>query len=278
MTKLDKNVVEEVVDDFGAEWQTFDQGALSESERQRQFDAYFALFPWEKLSSNAIGFDAGCGSGRWATLVAPRVGHLHCVDPSKAIDVAKKNLEQFKNCTFHQNTIADLPFPDGSMDFGYSLGVLHHIPDTQRGLTDCVNKLKPGAPFLVYIYYAFDNQPLWYKLLWRVSDLGRRLISRSPYPIKYILSQVIALTVYFPLANLSYFAKKAGLSVHSWPLSAYFNRSFYSMRTDALDRFGTKLEKRFTKAQIASMMDEAGLESVRFSPLLPFWCAIGHKR
>ena len=32
----------------------------------------------------------GCGSGRWASLVAPRVGHLNCIDPSSAIDVAKR--------------------------------------------------------------------------------------------------------------------------------------------------------------------------------------------
>ena len=28
------------------------------------------------------------------------------------------------------------------------------------------------------------------------------------------------------------------------------NKTFYFMRTDALDRFGTKLEKRFTKEEI----------------------------
>jgi hypothetical protein len=45
------------------------------------------------------------------------------------------------------------------MDFGYSLGVLHHLPDPRAGLAACVTKLKPGAPMLVYIYYAFDNRP-----------------------------------------------------------------------------------------------------------------------
>jgi 2-polyprenyl-3-methyl-5-hydroxy-6-metoxy-1,4-benzoquinol methylase len=44
------------------------------------------------------------------------------------------------------------------MDFGYSLGVLHHIPDAQKALSDCVKKLKLGAPFLVYLYYSFDNR------------------------------------------------------------------------------------------------------------------------
>ncbi len=276
--RVNKNVDHAVVADFGNEWQTFDQSALSDAERQLQFDAYFAVFPWEQLSPDAIGFDAGCGSGRWAVLAAPRVGHLHCVDPSSAIDVARKNLQHLPNCSFHRNTVDDMPFPDNSMDFGYSLGVLHHIPDTQQGIIDCVRKLKPGAPLLVYLYYAFDNQPLWFGWLWKISDVARHFISRLPYRVKYVLSQLIAVFVYYPLARTAYGLQKMGVFIHSWPLSSYHNKSFYSMRTDALDRFGTKLEKRFTKLQIMAMMENTGLERVQFSPRTPFWCAVGFKR
>jgi hypothetical protein len=50
------------------------------------------------------------------------------------------------------------------------------------------------------------------------------------------------------------------------------------MRTDALDRFGTKLEQRFTAAQIRQMMERAGLERITFSNSVPFWCAVGFKK
>ena len=53
------------------------------------------------------------------------------------------------------------------------------------------------------------------------------------------------------------------MRVDNMPLSAYRERSFYVMRTDALDRFGTRLEQRFTREQIRSMMHEAGLERTR---------------
>jgi hypothetical protein len=49
------------------------------------------------------------------------------------------------------------------------------------------------------------------------------------------------------------------------------------MRTDALDRFGTRLEQRFTKQQIARMMESAGLENIQFSEKVPYWCALGIK-
>jgi hypothetical protein len=62
------------------------------------------------------------------------------------------------------------------------------------------------------------------------------------------------------------------------PLSNYRNKSFYSMRTDALDRLGTRLEHRFTQAEIRRMMEAAGLDDIRFSPTVPFWCAVGIKK
>ena len=71
--------------------------------------------------------------------------------------------------------------------------------------------------------------------------------------------------------------KKIGFNVSNIPLSNYRNRSFYTMRTDALDRFGTKLEKRFSRDQIMVMMEKAGLERIRFSAVEPFWCAVGYR-
>jgi len=61
------------------------------------------------------------------------------------------------------------------------------------------------------------------------------------------------------------------------PLSYYRDRSFYVMRTDALDRFGTRLEKRFSRAEIESMMSAAGLGTIVFREGAPFWCAVGSR-
>lgn len=270
------NADAETVADFGREWARFDQDGVGAEEMLAMFAGYFAVFPWEALPKDATGFDAGCGSGRWAALVAPRVGRLHCVDASpQALAVARKRLAGAGNVSIHQASLAAMPFADASMDFGYSLGVLHHLPDTAAGLAACVRKLKPGAPFLVYIYYAFDNRPLWFRLLWRTSDLLRRLISRAPFAIKAALSEAIAALVYWPLARAARRLERLGRDVDGFPLAAYRDRSFYSMRTDALDRFGTRLERRFSAAQIRAMMEAAGLRDVRFSATAPYWCAVG---
>ncbi len=267
-----------MIADFGREWSKFDQADLSAEEGRRLFGEYFALFPWNRLPPRAAGFDLGCGSGRWARWVAPRVAELHCIDPSsRALEVARRNLADFRACHFHLADVAGIPLADDSMDFGYSLGVLHHVPDTAAGISSCVRKLKPGAPFLLYLYYAFDNRPPWYAALWKASNLLRKIISRCPYRLKLVVSQALALAVYYPLARVARRAEKLGMNVFNFPLAAYRHCSFYVMRTDALDRFGTRLEQRFTRSEIEGMMRSAGLTGISFSGSKPFWCAVGYK-
>lgn len=273
-----ENIDHKVVEEFGNEWNEFDQSKLPEDELKSIFKDYFRIFPWNKISKSSSGFDLGCGSGRWAKFVSPKVGKLFCIDPSNAIEVAKKNLKNFKNCIFIKSGVDELPFDDNSMDFAYSLGVLHHIPDTKDGLKKAVRKLKKGAPFLVYLYYALDNQPFWFKTLWKISDHFRKAISSLPFRLKLFITNVIALLVYFPLARLCQLFFKTGVDVHSFPLSNYRNKSFYTMRTDALDRFGTKLELRYTRNEIEEMMISAGLIEIIFSNSTPYWCAVGIKK
>lgn len=273
-----KNNDPKTVSSFGDEWARFDQKKLIGDEHAYLFDTYFHIFPWESLPDKAQGFDMGCGSGRWASLVAPKVEKLTCIDPSpEALNVAKKNLSHLTNTVFLNSGVSDGSLPANSQDFGYSLGVLHHIPDTASALKDCVEMLKPGAPFLIYLYYRFDNRPIWYSLIWKASDIMRYGISRMPAWMKSIVTDVIATFIYFPLARLALLGKRMGLNVDRWLLSSYRNTSFYTMRTDSRDRFGTPLEQRFTRSEIKDMMLAAGLDDIQFSNRFPFWVAVGKK-
>ena len=173
--------------------------------------------------------------------------------------------------------MSDQPLPPNSQDFGYSLGVLHHIPDTLTALKNCVEMLKPGAPFLVYLYYKFDNRSKYFVIIWKISDLFRRFISKMPSTLKLVITNIIATLIYFPFARLALIGEKMGLNVDKWLLSSYRKTSFYTMKTDSRDRFGTPLEKRFSRLEIESMMKEAGLHNINFSENFPYWCAVGKK-
>ncbi len=281
MEHKSKNIDPDVAAGFGHEWSTFRQSdqELSRNDREEIFRSYFSIFPWDELPNEPVGIDIGCGSGRWSAMVAPRVSQLHLLDASSdALAVAQENLASKHNVTFHLASIDEIPLPDSSLDFAFSLGVLHHVPDTMSAIRSIATKLRGGAPFLIYLYYALENRPWWYRAIWRLSNGLRMLISRLPPRIRLGVSQIIALSVYLPVARLAAVMEHFGISPALVPLAAYRHRSLYVMRTDAYDRFCTRLERRFTRREIEQMLVQAGFEKIRFSDHAPFWCAVGMKR
>ena len=92
------------IEKFGDEWKEFNFSDIEKNELIKSFNQYFEIFPWDQLPENSSGFDMGCGSGRWAQFVAPRVKKLFCIDPSEAINIAKKNLDKFDNIKFLKET------------------------------------------------------------------------------------------------------------------------------------------------------------------------------
>lgn len=265
-----------VVSSFGNEWDKF-KNEITDDQRL-MFGEYFSIFPWSALPPNATGCDVGCGSGRFAFFVAPRVGHLYCIDPSeKALAVAEQKLSVYNNCSFLMEPADSISIPNASLDFGYCLGVLHHVTNTAQSLRHIVQKLKAGAPFLLYLYYRLENRPAWFRLIWRLSNIPRIFVSALPFRLKSLICEIIAALIYWPAARLAGLLEKLGVNVSAVPLSYYRDKSFYILRNDALDRFGTKLEKRFTRFAIEAMMKDAGLFNISFRDGAPYWVAVGFK-
>ena len=273
-----KNIDKKTVEDFGEEWNKYNQSSIPDEDLKKSWNQYFDMFSFEELSNDSEGFDMGCGSGRWAKFVANKVHLLNCIDPSeKALNVAKRNLSNFSNIRYFNASVNDNILKENSQDFGYCLGVLHHIPDTLEGIKACAKLLKKDAPFLLYLYYNFENRSFFFKLIWRLSDFIRKIISSLSPKTKIFITSIIAYLIYYPLARFAFISEKLGIDVSNLPLSDYRNKSFYFMKTDVLDRFGTRLEKRFSKDEIQRMLKEAGFQDTRFSRNMPFWVSISRK-
>jgi SAM-dependent methyltransferase len=265
-----------VIRDFGDEWERFN--FLDEKKLQslrEQFDRYIAPLPEElRKRDDLIIADFGAGTGRWSHFLRDFAAKIYVLEPAeKAFRVLTSRFRDDSKVVSLHESVESNQIPNNSLDLAVSLGVLHHIADTQGAIQKVAEKIKPGGTFLGYLYYALENKPFLYRALWRLSDSIRKVISRLPKKFKLVLADFIALTIYLPLATISRILGKFKISVDLVPLHHYKDLSFHVMRNDALDRFGTTLEQRFTQAEIVQMLTSAGFtqKSIRFSSEEPFW-------
>ena len=272
-----KNIDKKVVYEFGEEWLKFND--FDEINIKLSGDKYFDIIDETVVNKQTYVLDIGCGTGRWTKYLSSKAAFIEAVDPSDAIFAADRLLRNVKNVRLTKASIETLPFPDETFDFAMSVGVLHHIPDTQQAMNDCVKKVKKGGYFYVYLYYNLDKRGWWFTALFKLSDLLRSIVSRLPGKLKMFVCDVLAIIVYLPLVLWVRLLVLLGFSklASHMPLSAYKNISFFIMRNDALDRFGTRLEQRFSKKEVIKMMENAGLTKIIISPGSPYYHAIGKK-
>ena len=249
---------------FGQEWQAHPDVL---PEHADEFADYFDLIDLGELAGARVA-DIGCGSGRWATFVAPACSELVVVDYSEAVFVARANLRAADNVIFVMADALDLPFAPDSFDFLYCLGVLHHLP---VGAREALGRLAPLASrLLVYLYYALDNRPWYFRGILSTVTAVREVLARVRRPsLRTAITWLITLSVYWPVSVLGRWL--APLGAARWlPLAeAYAGKSVRRLRQDVYDRFFTAIEQRFTRREIESWAADLG--DIRVSERQPYW-------
>jgi SAM-dependent methyltransferase len=254
----------DIQDTFGAEWEAF---ARVLPEHRAEFEDYFDLVPLASLEGKTV-CDLGCGIGRWSHFLVGHCERLILVDFSDAIFVARQNLAAETGALFFMADLTRLPFRDGFADFLFCLGVLHHLPvpalEAVRGLERCAPLL------LIYLYYSLDNRPAHFRALLGAVTLVRGLSSRiRGARLRGALSWLGAVFVYAPLIALGGLLARVGLARLVPLQDSYRGKSLGRIRQDVYDRFFTRIEQRFSRAEIRTLEDT--FSEVVISEGLPYW-------
>ncbi|MFP4474771.1 MAG: class I SAM-dependent methyltransferase [Desulfatibacillaceae bacterium] len=255
---------EDVQYSFGEEWKAFSEVM---DEHAHEFAEYFDIVDVSGLAGKRV-CDLGCGIGRWSHFLAGQCREMVLVDFSEAVFVARKNLAGVDNALFFMADLTDLPFASPFCDFLFCLGVLHHLPVPAL---DQVRRLKGRAPeMLVYLYYAMDNRPAYFRALFKGADVVRRAASRVRSPVfRDLFTTAAARGLYMPFILLGKAAALLGLG-NRVPLYEYYNdKSMQRIRQDVYDRFFTSIEQRFTKKEILALRDT--FAEVVVSECQPYW-------
>lgn len=253
---------------FGYEWTEFNDWSIS---GDTNFQQYFGDFDFTWVRGRTV-LDAGCGMGRHATQMAAHAGRVIAMDFSRAIDQAATNTADRGNVLCIQGDITRPPVADMSFDLVYSLGVLHHIADTESASRSLVAKVKPGGRFRIYLYW---RRPGVAGAILRGIEAVRRITTRMPFPALkafcWVLSLVLWAAVVLPYRALS----AIGVRRHEgWPLALYARYPFTVLYNDQFDRFSAPIEQRWTEPEVRSLMERLGLRDVTVTPSFG-WIAQG---
>jgi len=242
---------------FGYEWTHF---ADWKASGPTNFSDYFKDVDLRTLRHARV-LDAGCGMGRHARQLAPWCALIVAADFSDAIDAAGRNLRELSNVGCVQADLTALPLADDAFDFVYSMGVVHHLADTEGAVRALARKLRPGGRLRLYLYWKRDG---WSGRLLRLVGAVRRVTTRLPFPglraFCWVLSVFLSGAVILPYRVLS----TAGFKAHErWPLFVYTKYPFAILYNDQFDRFSAPLEKRYSEAEARALLESAGLRDVR---------------
>jgi SAM-dependent methyltransferase/uncharacterized protein YbaR (Trm112 family) len=271
-TALDPRQVA-TAESFGFEWHRFSQ---MYAEWEPSFLEYVAphradFFPGKRV------LDAGCGSGRHAHWAGRYGAEVWAADLGPAVEVARKNTAELANVQVVQADLHRLPFPEESFDYVYSFGVLHHLPEPEAAFRGLLRYVKPGGEVQIYLYWHPEGQPVKRALLAGVSA-AREVTRRLPHPLLYALSYPAAAVAWagfvWPYRALK--AMGARAAAESLPMKQYAAYPFRVCVNDQFDRFSAPIENRYTRAEVLSWLERAGLEEPSVHPNYG-WIARGRK-
>ncbi len=236
---------------FGFQWTRFAKVQLdSASGLPRSRDTFVAKTGWKtsELAGERI-LDAGCGMGRFTEVCCDAGAEVHAVDLSNAVEVAAQNLGERKNAHFYQADIFRLPFADESFDRVFSIGVLHHTPDTRAAFHRLVRLVRPGGHIAIWVYSTKLRAMLG-------SELLRPLTSRLP---RGLMLQAAKLAI--PLYYVHRFPMVGRISSVLLPTSLEANPTWRWL--DTFDWYTPRYQWKHSDDEVVGWFKEAGLSNIR---------------
>lgn len=142
-------------------------GYFADLETQR-YRSHRHLLPWiGGMRPGRSVLEIGCGVGLDSYTMARQGLQVTAVDLTDVgvATAAARFARDGVPGRFAAANAEHLPFPDGTFDYVYSFGVLHHAADTDACIREAHRVLKPGGEARIMLYHRHSLNELVHRLL-----------------------------------------------------------------------------------------------------------------
>jgi len=243
---------DEYVGNFSLEW-TLNRTTQVDSQTGRD-DSEVTFrekcgFTREDLDSKLV-LDVGVGTGRFLEIAHKYGGEVVGIDLSFAVESAFKNFGHQPKVHIIQADVFHLPFKPEIFDAIYSIGVLHHTPDTKKAFLSTLPFLKQGGKVAIWLYDHYSHLPIIMSRYYRV------LTTRMPKKLLYYLCYIAV--PYYYLLKIPFLRHifRAILPTAPWP-------DWKWRVLDTFDWYSPKYQWWHTDYEVFTWFDQAGLKNIR---------------
>jgi SAM-dependent methyltransferase len=240
--------------EYGLHWNDYLPDALKQS--------YF---------KGKTGLDVGCGFGRHIIQAAKSGAEMVGIDLSEAVVAAYKNTKDLPNIHIIQGDIYSLPFREGTFDFIYSLGVLHHLPNPQEGFKAVVKLLGPKQDVFIWCY---DNEKPQKNAMY---EFIRRFTTKLSYRNLYYATFLAAVGVKLFLNYPELLLKKLGLKDKKFPYDYYLKYPFRVLHADLFDVFAVPSTMYYGRNELEEWFVNSHLKINEVRHAVSGWTVYGGK-
>ncbi|MDQ4075465.1 MAG: class I SAM-dependent methyltransferase [Chloroflexota bacterium] len=208
-----------------------------------------------------VGLDAGCGEGRYSWHVANQGAEVIGIDLSEGVNVAFRNTSNLDRVHIVQASLYNLPIRPGSLDFVFSTGVLHHLPEPGKGFEHLVPVLKPGGRMMIWVY-GLAQMNMTYQLshLTSLRGIGSRLEPEVCFALSAALAVALEGSIYTPARVLAATGFEDRLPKQ---LLEVARLPFIWKVKEAQDRIGVPVTYYLTHDELVEWFHTASFEDVK---------------